>query len=71
MWSRYSDSLLIQIIANPESVARMPLSHATCRGIHVNLILNDPAALWSIIALTLLIFGGGYMILRFLKSTRG
>jgi hypothetical protein len=37
----------------------------------MNLILNDPAALWSIVALSLVIFGGGYLILRFLKSTRG
>jgi hypothetical protein len=37
----------------------------------MNLILNEPAALWSIVALALVIFGGAYLIFRFLKSTRG
>jgi len=35
----------------------------------MNLILNDPAALWSIVAMALVIFGGGYLIYRFLKNT--
>jgi len=34
----------------------------------MNLILNDPAALWSIVAMALVIFGGGYLIYRFLKD---
>lgn len=35
----------------------------------MNLILNDPAALWSIIAMTVLIFGGAYLLYRFLKGS--
>jgi len=38
----------------------------------MNLILSDPAALWSIVAMDLVIFGGGYLIYCFLKdNTRG
>ena len=35
--------------------------------IQMQLILNSPAALWSIVALVLLFTLGGYFIYRFLK----